>query len=610
MKTLKEYYISLLESMLTEAQNYENMFADLLKQAETPPEYSVVITPPDVLKKQINSEIDWARKTLKKNDRIVWYLRWARFWLFADIFGKQKALAELNKTAKTNYTINDVVTLQRLKINLEHFMSLTFPAIQNYTFQKQKPAELFDALNAIEKESQSKIGDDAGAEEMFSKGRLIEKTKTDDAFLRFPDGFAWVDLDTPADDDEGAAMGHCGNRASYRSDETILSLRKTVNYQGKQWWYPVCTFILDGNGELGEMKGRGNQKPQDRYHPYIIALLKSKKINGIKGGGYLPENNFSLNDLSDSEKNDVIAHNPDLAGPDYLYDKEGMSKRVIRLVERGLENNSLNTRNVVYDKEKKAWEVYSWNNFSNFIRAIDDRTVASVLDVAQGDADWQISDKPKAFRDMILSLPYDWQQKALERAGITGRNDSDLIDAADLLVRKDDEWFIVFQNLLQDKDLFRDQAWERLKQYVDIGWYFDCGGYVNIPDSVEELKKFIESDESVILRVDEKSMIDIATYTEGEDYYYEFNVWKLRDSGWDSMEDDYIDERRREENLVTNDGKDTLLSGVDEDFDLGDEFVNFMIGGGRSSIRDPRQGELPVEESLLERIKRLAGIHS
>ena len=608
MKTLRDYYTTLLESTLLEAQDYKNMFNTLLdaildKDGGNIQRERLYAT-------RVKEEIDWARKTLKKNDRIVWFLRLLRYELYVEAFRGtpllvQSALNDFNRQAKTDYTVSDMMPIRQLKTNLEHFMSLNIPAIQNYIFGKEKPTALFATLSNLEREAQSKMGDDAGAEEMFRQNRLIEKEKDDDIFMRFPDGFAWVDLNTPADDDEGTAMGHCGNRASYRSDETILSLRKTVNYQGKQWWYPVCTFILDGNGELGEMKGRANQKPQSRYHPYIIALLKSKKINGIKGGGYLPENNFSLNDLSNSEKDDVIAHNPYLAGPEYLYDKEGMSKRVIRLVERGLENNGLNTRNVVYDKEKKAWEVDHWGSFSQFVRNIDDNVVSSVLDVAEGESDWQISknNEPSSFVDTIKSLPPDWQEKALKRAGIMGKNERDLIDAANILVKKNDEWFIMFQEMLRDKDLFRDQAWKRLKEYVDIGWYFECGGYLNIPNSIDELKSFIESGESVILMVDERDMIDIATYSDGDDYY-NINVWTIREHGWDGIED-FLEEKREEEGLIKN-NKDTWLSGVDKDFDLGDEFVSYIQGD--RAIRDPRQGELPVEESLLETIKRLAGI--
>ena len=618
MKTLRDYYTELLETVLLEAQDYENMFKAFLDSVLNKDEGN--IQRERLYATRVKEEIDWARKKLKKNDRIVWFLRLLRYELYVEAFRGtpllvQSALNDFNRQAKTDYTVSDMMPIRQLKTNLEHFMSLNIPSIQNYVFDKEKPAAIFNTLSNLEREAQSKMGDDTGAEEMFRQNRLIEKEKDDKVIMRFPDGFAWVDLDTPADDAEGKAMGHCGNRASYRPDETILSLRKTVNYQGKQWWYPVCTFILDGDNLLGEMKGRNNDKPQDRYHPYIIALLKTKRIEGIKGGGHAPQNNFSLNDLTDEEREDLIEHNSNFAGADYMYRKEGMTNRVIKLVERGLENNSIDTYGISYIKEQKAWEVKRWSSFYNFIRVMYDEPVQELLKIAQGDADWQIAenDEPRVFINTILSLPYDWQEKLLKRVGIQGRNESDLVDAANLLIKKNDEWFIKFQELLNDQDRIKDQAWDHLKEYVDLGWGFACGGYLNIPSyksTVEDLKKFVESDESVILYVSEQSMIDIATYSEDDYDGGEVNIYELQRNGWDHL-DEYSEEHRREQGL-TKQNKDTWVQDTDAQVDpqseeFGEAYIQLLLGNS-GTIRDPRQTEMPVEESLLERIKSLAGI--
>ncbi len=117
--------------------------------------------------------------------------------------------------------------------------------------------------------------------------------------MQFPDKFAWFNLKNPTCDvDEAKAMGHCGNRAAGKSGETILSLRQLVHeVNGETHWYPVLTFILDEDGYLGRDEGQNNDKPVPRYHPYIIALLRSDIIKGIKGGGYMPSHNFHLSDL-------------------------------------------------------------------------------------------------------------------------------------------------------------------------------------------------------------------------------------------------------------------------------------------------------------------------
>ena len=59
-----------IEHIIQEAQNYEGMFTDILKLNADPR-----------LRQQITQDIDWARKTLRKNDRIVWFLRWMKLWL-------------------------------------------------------------------------------------------------------------------------------------------------------------------------------------------------------------------------------------------------------------------------------------------------------------------------------------------------------------------------------------------------------------------------------------------------------------------------------------------------------------------------------------------------
>lgn len=105
-------------------------------------------------------------------------------------------------------------------------------------------------------------------------------------------GWRWVSLDRSYCEMEAKSAGHCGN-AGYKKGDNILSLRDPQNIAH-------LTFI-ENNGVLGEMKGRNNAKPSPKYHFPIIELLKNDKIKSIRGGGYLKENNFSLDDLSNKE---------------------------------------------------------------------------------------------------------------------------------------------------------------------------------------------------------------------------------------------------------------------------------------------------------------------
>jgi hypothetical protein len=107
-------------------------------------------------------------------------------------------------------------------------------------------------------------------------------------------GWKWVSLNKGVCGREAQAMGHCGGIDSGKGDN-ILSLRTASNV-------PHLTFI-ENDGILGEMKGRGNAKPDPKYHQPIIELLKLKRIKSVKGDNkYKPEDNFSLDDLSNKEE--------------------------------------------------------------------------------------------------------------------------------------------------------------------------------------------------------------------------------------------------------------------------------------------------------------------
>ena len=131
------------------------------------------------------------------------------------------------------------------------------------------------------------------------------------------EGWKWVDLRKGYCDKESKSMGHCGNSGALLGD-TILSLRDQNNI-------PHLTFILNG-GNLGQMKGRNNNKPSEKYHPAIVELLKLPIIKQVVGGGYKPENNFSLNDLDEEIKDQLIELKPDLEFDVYKDLEEKMEK--------------------------------------------------------------------------------------------------------------------------------------------------------------------------------------------------------------------------------------------------------------------------------------------
>jgi len=290
---------------------------------------------------RIQQEIEWAIENLKREDRILWYLRQIKIGLYLET---DKILETLRKLWKEmsrkdeeenqriadeyNKLVNSLPTAVRKSVAFKqfspipgadniseygnklvnffiHFLSLGIPKIDNFRFENQSWQDIHRDFEQYEKEWAEKQKSWIDITNELKEGRISP-------IVVFEDGFRWFNLNRPKCEQEGKAMGHCGNCGG-RSDDTVLSLRKLKQEGGRMYARPSLTFILHSNGQLGEMKGRGNNKPNEKYHPYILRLLAQKNlIKGIEGGGYLPENNFSLGDLSDERLEAIFNARPDL----------------------------------------------------------------------------------------------------------------------------------------------------------------------------------------------------------------------------------------------------------------------------------------------------------
>lgn len=144
-------------------------------------------------------------------------------------------------------------------------------------------------------------------------------------FAQCGDNFAWYYLPLPEHKRvEAQLMNHCATPQR----GVILSLREFVPQRGLRphltfEYIPSCSLssieILKGSvGILGEMKGYGNSKPTERYHPQILCLLNTPNILAVVGDSYLKENNFCLDDLSTEDQNDLFLSKPELFNNDLL----------------------------------------------------------------------------------------------------------------------------------------------------------------------------------------------------------------------------------------------------------------------------------------------------
>lgn len=370
-------------------------------------------------KKWLN-EVNWALTTLKKQDRIVWYLRFVKAQMLSVLVHysdpafvlKNRDLIDLAKKElkkfQNTFPPGELVDMQlkrlnltTLKSSLEHYLSLNLPGIEKIVWGKQDPPQLVNEFAKIEQEWKE------------SRKAVIPKNKVSDTttlLIEFPNSWQWVNLNTASCSIEGQAMGHCGNTAGARDTDTILSLREPV----KGGWKPHLTFILDKeNGYLGEMKGRNNDKPATKYHPSIIALLELPIIKGINGGGYAPEHNFSVNDLTKQQQDQLFSKKPQLAGFLWRYRKEGkitteilnqMYKSLkggIGLPKPGYTQSSPENRFILLEMEAKNKDEYdqTFRYYYNFLEGnehhdfnIDEAEVVYFLDSLPDQTQQEISD--------------------------------------------------------------------------------------------------------------------------------------------------------------------------------------------------------------------------
>lgn len=370
-------------SWLLLAIDYEEMFKQFL-----------AVAPP--FKADITREIQWAKTALKKSDRIIWYLRWVRLSLENDLAASgfietgegvkvpsqrdqiqalfAKDISAYNaKSPKIKIKEADVraVLLRDLKRQLEHFFALQDPSIETFSPGYETPEHVIGELEKLEDEIRVKVE---------SEKRTIAEPETesgDTVFIKFGDRWAWWLLGRAYCPEEARAMGHCGNEPRSGSDDRILSLREPITKGDKHLWSPHLTFVIDARGFLGEMKGRGNDKPVKRYHPYIITLLKDSRIKGTKGATWFASHNFKLSDLTEEERQGIYSANPNFMDPKKYFAEFGKKPEEIERLAQALNIDGEN-----FKPEWDAFVVRQWGSIRECMNDIGNGTAEEAADDA------------------------------------------------------------------------------------------------------------------------------------------------------------------------------------------------------------------------------------
>lgn len=418
---------------LLEAKHFEAMFSVLEALGKRYQQ--------DYILQQV-AECKQVVKALKRSDRQAWAARILRIWMFESLAGwniskfessttrqddghgdqkrvmftafqsevtklTSKYLGEYVRTVGVDY-VSDIqatpalgahgpkVGIQRLMIN--HYLGIPYTKIQNYIFNNSM---------------QQTMADLAGLEDEYKNRTksLVAMTPGDKVIIKLPDNFVWVMLDRGYCSVEASAMGHCGN-AGAKSDDRILSLRRVKDtVDGVAYMEIFLTFILNGDGKLGEMKGRANEKPAARYHDQIVELLRNPIVKGLRGGGYMPGNNFNINDLPDDVKEKLLDTHPHLGDWQAKLrraraagDEEALKVTVLD----ALKDTTSWGDKARYDEDGQL-VVYEWAGVSALVEEMseDDHT----LEVSSGEyyADFNGEIGSSECESLIDSLPLQYQ---------------------------------------------------------------------------------------------------------------------------------------------------------------------------------------------------------
>lgn len=302
--------------------------------------------------KTVGRKVDETRKTLKREDRIVWALRFYKkalieqlLWMVQNDPGyfKRKFHAppapEQPFLTRQLQKLNDVdispfqefdaddpatmespysgfSTIDAINNRLEHYIAV------NEKYGQTEPENPINALRLDRQSFGEVVSVFRRAEVMLRRKTFpggIQMAPTPDGpydlkdnegcvetIIEFPNGWRWFNLHraySAMRDDRYAASdiaitGHCANNAG-KSGFTTFELAEPL---GNNRWKHHAFFVLHADGQLGERKGRKNQKPSPRLENYIFELLRQEKsIKGLGGpSSWNSSHDFALNDLTPS----------------------------------------------------------------------------------------------------------------------------------------------------------------------------------------------------------------------------------------------------------------------------------------------------------------------
>lgn len=142
-------------------------------------------------------------------------------------------------------------------------------------------------------------------EELGAGEAKIDYKEKNDIIIDFrqnDEGFYWVNLGTKNCPEESERMGHCGRSSGYLY--SLRSYKKINNNHTLNESH--LTAAITSDGYLMQLKGKHNEKPDPKYHKYIIDLFTFINDDGTPlirkyGEEYDDEYDFDLKDLNSDD---------------------------------------------------------------------------------------------------------------------------------------------------------------------------------------------------------------------------------------------------------------------------------------------------------------------
>lgn len=234
--------------------------------------------------------------------------------------------------------------------------------LQHPITEKQNLRELsFD--EAIEKEKQFH-------NELKVIGGDIDfvEPEENEILLKYPidkDGaeFYWVHIPSNFCNLESSRMGHCGRTGH---GNTLISLRSIRPY-GKGHTINDSHVTIAYNEDEGffyQVKGKKNQKPSEKYYPYIFNLIKKfaeiEKFNGFRTE-YGSSEDYSFVEMTKAQIEELYEINPNIfvgLGGEYV------------LYEKGVISQKPNTKFILDIDVENIYEFFNYDGSKEFLKTI------------------------------------------------------------------------------------------------------------------------------------------------------------------------------------------------------------------------------------------------